>query len=101
VCPTIFQVWPWVLYPVLRVSGFSQNSSSYCAKNTSRSFITWKLGGSLISVPTHLTVWSIHAHLLMETSCSLCCQFSKLVSEFVTHEVILDQLSIPSAVGLT
>jgi hypothetical protein len=29
------------------------------------------LGGSLISVPTHLTVRSILAHLLVETSCNL------------------------------
>jgi hypothetical protein len=80
---------------------FSKTSSSYCAKNVSKSFTPWKLGGSLISVPTHLTVRSIHAHILVDTSCSLCFQFSKSVSEFVAHEVMLHQLSIPSAVGFT
>jgi hypothetical protein len=52
---------------------FSNTSYSYCDNNVSKSFTPWKLGGSLIFVPTHLTAWSIHAHLLIDTSCSLCC----------------------------
>jgi hypothetical protein len=80
---------------------FSNNSSSYCVKNVSKSFSPWILGGSFICMPTHHTAWSILAHLLMDTSCSLCCQFSNLVSESVEHEVMLCQLSTPSAVGFT
>jgi hypothetical protein len=59
---------------------FSNTSSSYCVKNVSKSFGPWKLGGSLIYVPTHLTAWSILAHLLVDTLCSLYCHFSNLVS---------------------
>ena len=80
---------------------FSNTSSSYCVKNSSISFTPWKIGGSLISIPIHLTMRSILAHLVVETSCSLCCQFSKLVSDPDAHEVILCQLSIPSVVGFT
>jgi hypothetical protein len=78
---------------------FSNIASSYCVKNVSKSFSPWKLGGSLIFVPTHLTARSILAHLLMDTSCSLCCQFYKLMSESIAHEVMLLQLSTPFAVG--
>jgi hypothetical protein len=80
---------------------FSNTSSSHYAKNTSRSFTLWKLGGSLSSVSTHLTARSILAHILVETSCSLCCNFSKPIFESVTHEVMLCQLSILSVVGFT
>jgi hypothetical protein len=80
---------------------FSNTSFSYYAKNFSRSFTPWKLGGLIISIPTHLTVQSILSHLLVETSCSHCCQFSKPISDSVTHEVVLHQLTIPSTVGLT
>jgi hypothetical protein len=80
---------------------FSNTSSSYCVKNVSKSFSPWKLGGSLIFVPTHLTARSILAHLHVDTSCNLCCQFSNLVSESVAYEVILCQLSTPSTVGFT
>jgi hypothetical protein len=93
-------VWPLVLNQVLEVSDFL-TLSSYCVKNVSKSFIPWKLGGSLTFVPTHHTARSILAHLLVETSCSLCCQFSKPVSESVAHEVMLHQLSTPSVVGFT
>jgi hypothetical protein len=68
---------------------FSNTLSSYCVKKVSKSFRPWKLGGSLISMPTHLTAQSILAHILMDTSCSLCCQFSNTVSESVVHEVML------------
>jgi hypothetical protein len=73
--------------------------SSYYVKNVSKSFIPWKLGGSLIYVPTHLSAWSIRAHLVIYTSCSLCFQFSKLVSESIAHEVMILQWIISSAVG--
>jgi hypothetical protein len=79
---------------------FSNNTSSYCVKNVSKSFSPWKLGGSLIYVPTHLTARSILEHLLVDTSCSLCFQFSNPTSESVAHEVMLCQLSTPSTVGL-
>jgi hypothetical protein len=78
---------------------FSTTLSSYYAKNVSKSFIPWKLGGSLIFVPTHLTVWSILAHVLMETSCNLCFSFLNHCPESVSHEVMLHQLSISSANG--
>jgi hypothetical protein len=80
---------------------FSNSSSLYCVKNVSKSFSPWKQGGSLISVPAHLTARSIIAHLHVDTSCSLCCQFSSPVSESVAHEVMLHQLSTLSAVGFT
>jgi hypothetical protein len=54
---------------------FSNTLSSYCVKNVSKSFSPWKLGGSLISMPTHLTAWSILAHLHVDTSCSLYASF--------------------------
>jgi hypothetical protein len=44
----------------------SNTMSLYCVKNVSKSFIPWKLGGSLIFVPTHLTAQSILAHLLVD-----------------------------------
>jgi hypothetical protein len=80
---------------------FSNTVSSYCVKNFSKLFSPWKLGGSLIFVPTHLTAQSILAHLRVDTSCSLYCQFSNPVFESVAHEVMLHQLSTPSAVGFT
>jgi hypothetical protein len=52
---------------------FSNTSSSYYVKNVSKSFSPWKLGGSLISMPTHLTVQSILAHLHVDTLCTLSC----------------------------
>ena len=78
---------------------FSNTLSSYCVKNVSKSFSPWKMGGSLIFVPTHISVWSSLAHLHVDTSCSLCYQFSNPVSEFVAHEVMLHQLNTPSTVG--
>jgi hypothetical protein len=80
---------------------FSNTSSSYCVKNVSKSFSLWKLGGSLISVPTHLTVRSILAQIRVDTSCSLCCHFSNLVSKSVVHGVILCQLITSFVVGFT
>jgi hypothetical protein len=80
---------------------FSKTTSTYCAKNVSKSFTSWKLDASLIFVPTHLMTRSILAHLLVDTSCNLCCQFSKLIFESVAHEVMLRQLSIMSAIGFT
>ena len=80
---------------------FSNTSSSYCVKNVSKPFSLWKLGGSLIYVPTHLTERSILAHIRVDTLCSLCCQFSKPMYDFVSHEVMLCQLSTPSTVGFT
>ena len=80
---------------------FCNTSSSYCVKNVSKSFSPCKLGVSPIYMPNHLTAWSILAHLLVETSCSLCYQFSRPMSESVAHEVMLHQLSIPYAVGFT
>jgi hypothetical protein len=53
----------------------------------------------LSSAPTHLIVHSILVHLLVETLCHLCCQFSKPVSESETHEVILCQVSTRSTIG--
>jgi hypothetical protein len=78
---------------------FSNTSSLYCVKNVSKSFSPWKLGGYLIYVPAHLTARSILTHIHMDTSCSLCCQFSNLVFESVAHEVMLRQLSTLFAVG--
>jgi hypothetical protein len=78
----------------------SNTSSSYLIRNSSKSLIPWKLGGSLISIPTHLTAWSIHAHLLVETSCRHYCQFSRPVSKSEAHDVILLHLSTPSTIGL-
>jgi hypothetical protein len=80
---------------------FSNTSSSYCVKNVSKSLSPWKLGGSMIFMPIHHTVWSILGYLLMDTSCSLYCQFSNPVFESIAHEVILHQLSTPSAVDIT
>jgi len=68
---------------------FSKNSSFYLVRNYSKSFIPRNLGGSLILLPTHLTTRSILMHFLVETSCNLCCQFSKPVFESDTHKVIL------------
>jgi hypothetical protein len=80
---------------------FSNTSSSYCVKNVSKSFSLWKLGGSLIYVPTHLTARSMLSHIRVDTSCSLCFQFSNPMSESIAHEVMLCQLSKPFAVGFT
>jgi hypothetical protein len=80
---------------------FYNTSSLYRVKNDSKSFTPWKLGGSLISLPTHITVRSILVHLLVETSCNLCCHFSKIVYESNVHDMILLQLSTPFAVGFT
>jgi hypothetical protein len=79
----------------------SNTSSSYCVKNVSKSFSPWKLGDSLIFVPTHLTTRSILSHLRVDTSCSLYCQFSIPMFESVSHEVMLCQPSTPSTIGLT
>jgi hypothetical protein len=84
-----------------RSLSFSNTSPLYHVKNASKSFNPWKLGGSLISVPTHVTTRSILAHILVETSCNLYCQFSKNVSESDVHDRILLQLSTPYAVGFT
>jgi hypothetical protein len=59
------------------------------------------LGGSTILVPIHLNAQVIQAHFLVDTSCSLCFQFSKASSESDVHELILLQLSTPSAIGFT
>jgi hypothetical protein len=72
---------------------FSNTSSSYCVKNVSKSISPWKQCGSLISIPIHRTVQSILAHFFVDTSCSLCCHFSNLVSESVAHQVILHLFS--------
>jgi hypothetical protein len=52
---------------------FSNTSSLYCVNNVSNSFTPWKLGGSLISVPTHLTARSILAHIVVDTFLNLYC----------------------------
>jgi hypothetical protein len=59
------------------------------------------MGGSLISVPTHLVARSILAHLLVENSCNRCFQFSKPIYESEEHDVMLLQLNTPFVVGLT
>jgi hypothetical protein len=80
---------------------FYNTSSSYHVNNPSKSFTPWKLGGKIISVPTHLIARSILAHLLVETSCNICFQFCKLVSKSDMHGVVLLQLSTPFAIGFT
>jgi hypothetical protein len=40
-------------------------------------------------VPTHLSAQSILTHLLMETSCNHCFQFSKTVSELEENDVMI------------
>jgi len=40
-------------------------------------------------VPTHLSAQSILTHLLMETSCNHCLQFSKTVSELEENDVMI------------
>ena len=59
------------------------------------------LVGSTISVLIHLNAQVIQAHFLVDTSCSLCCQLSRLSFESDAHELMLLQLSTPSAVELT
>jgi hypothetical protein len=59
------------------------------------------LGGSYSSVPIQHKDRFIWAHLLVDTSCILCCQFSRPTSESDAHELKLLQLSTPSIVGST
>lgn len=59
-----------------------------------------KCGNSHTSVPIQCNDLVILAHLLVETSCNLCCQFSRPSSESDEQELILCQLKFPYVVGL-
>jgi hypothetical protein len=60
------------------------------------------VGNLLRSKPgSTVEVHSILAHLLVETSYSLCYQFSRPLSESEEHKVMILHLSTPSEVGLT
>jgi hypothetical protein len=75
------------------------NSNAFI--NTLISVIPLYLGGSYSYVPIQRKDRFIHAHILVDTSCILYCQFSRPTSESDVHELKLLQLSAPSVVGST
>jgi hypothetical protein len=74
--------------------------SSKSDKKVSKGFRTSKVGKLLIVVSIQRTSLINIAHLLVDTSYILFCQFSSASSESDEHAFSLRQLKFPSAIGL-
>jgi hypothetical protein len=90
----------------LKVSSIASNlycigtlSSKY-DKKVSKGFRPANVGKLLTVVPIQRTSLVSLAHILVDTSYILFCQFSSASSEYDEHVLSLRQLRFPSAVGL-